>query len=247
MSTIHVPDTIKQASAVVQEYTHVEDIQQLNNQGSSLQHDTTTVTTTSDINETTLRSALLEIETLKRKLKEANEKLQIADKVVSKTQKTKKNLLHLVRKLKSQKRLRVEKSILNASKILRTVFNKDQIEWLQNFPRRKVYKWSEETIKKALRIKFSCSENGYKELINQNIPLPSTRTLRRSIEAINFQPGICDDIFQILRYKVSQFQDDREKDCMLALDEISLAPGEQNDASTNSFIGYATITNSRGK
>lgn len=34
---------------------------------------------------------------------------------------------------------------------------------------------------------------------------------------------------------------------MLALDEISLAPGEQNDASTNFLIGYATISNSHGK
>lgn len=54
-------------------------------------------------------------------------------------------------------------------------------------------------------------------------------------------------MFEALRDKVSQFQDDREKDCMLALDEISLAPGEQNDISTNYFIGYATIPNSRGK
>ncbi|KMQ85600.1 vam6 vps39-like protein, partial [Lasius niger] len=42
-------------------------------------------------------------------------------------------------------------------------------------------------------------------------------------------------------------QDEREKDCMLALDEISLTPGEQIDTSTNFPIGYATIPNSRGK
>jgi len=34
---------------------------------------------------------------------------------------------------------------------------------------------------------------------------------------------------------------------MLALDEISLTPGEQIDTSTNFPLGYATIPNSRGK
>lgn len=34
---------------------------------------------------------------------------------------------------------------------------------------------------------------------------------------------------------------------MLALDEISLTPGEQIDTSTNFLIGYANIPNSRGK
>ncbi|EZA56765.1 hypothetical protein X777_03230, partial [Ooceraea biroi] len=84
--------------------------------------------------------------------------------------------------------------------ILRKVFNDDQIKWLQHdIKKRRVYKWSNETIKKALRLKFSCTENGYKELLNQNIPLPLTRTLRRSLEGINFSPGICDDIFEALK------------------------------------------------
>ncbi|EZA46916.1 hypothetical protein X777_00684, partial [Ooceraea biroi] len=86
--------------------------------------------------------------------------------------------------------------------------------------KRRVYKWSNETIKKALRLKFSCTENDYKELLNQNIPLPSTRTLRRSLEGINFSPGICDDIFEALKDKVEQFCDDRDRDCMFGIDEV---------------------------
>ncbi|XP_011688263.1 PREDICTED: uncharacterized protein LOC105450215 [Wasmannia auropunctata] len=46
--------------------------------------------------------------------------------------------------------------------------------------------WSDETIKKALRLKQTCGNNGYKELLSQSIPLPSTRTLRRRLECINF-------------------------------------------------------------
>lgn len=136
------------------------------------------------------------------------------------------------------------KKVCQNRQILHQVFNNDQIKWLQNNSfKRRVYRWSEETIKKALRLKFSCTEN-YKELLNQNIPLPSKRTLQRSIETLNFQPGICDDIFQALRDKVLQFQDDREKNCMLTLDEISIAPGEKIDESTNLLIGNATIVNS---
>lgn len=216
----------------------------MNDSNSNVTAITSEISTDKSISE----SAVLQIEDLKKKLKAANEKLQIANVVIHKVEKTKKNLLQQVRKLKSQRRLRIEKNLVKSSEILHKVFNHDQIEWLQkDSSTRKVYKWSEDTIKKALRLKFSCTNNGYKELIKQNIPLPSTRTLRRSIETLNFQPGIFDDIFVALKDKVSQFQDEREKDCMLALDEISLTPGEQIDTSTNFPIGYATIPNSRGK
>lgn len=207
-----------------------------------------TATFESNVNQSTLESVSLQVEELEKKLKESNEKLQRADIIIRKGEKTKRNLLQQIKKLKSRKRLRVEKNLFKSVEILRKVFNNDQIEWLQRYSfKRGVYKWSEETIKKALRLRFCCSENGYKELLNQNIPLPSTRTLRRSIETLNFEPGISDDIFKALKVKVSQFQDDREKDCMLALDEISLLPGEQNNASRNCLIGYATIPNSSGK
>lgn len=97
--------------------------------------DAIAATSKSDVNESTLEPALLQIEELKRKLKEANEKLQIADTVVYKTEKTKKILLQQIRKLKSQKRLRIEKSLLKSSEILRKVFNNDQIEFAsKRFP-----------------------------------------------------------------------------------------------------------------
>lgn len=87
----------------------------------------------------------------------------------------------------------------------------------------------------------------HSELINQNIPLPSTRTLRRSLECINFSPGIFDDIFEALKDKIGQFTDNRSKDCMLGIDEISLVEGEQIDPSINSITGYVTIPNSQGR
>lgn len=188
------------------------------------------------------------VEELKQQLKESQNKLKIADKIISKSEKSRRTLITQNLKLKRCNKVLREERKLKSKDILRKVFNNDQIEWLQSdFKKRRIYKWSTETIKKALRVRFSCTENGYKELINQNIPLPSTRTLRRSLEGINFPPGICDDIFQALKDKVALFNDDRQKDCMIGLDEVSLVEGERIDPSTNSITGYITIPNREGK
>jgi len=72
--------------------------------------------------------------------------------------------------------------------------------------------WLNSTIMKALRLKFSCGSNGYNELLKQQIPLPSERTLRRKKKSVHFQEGILDEVFDILQKQVSLFKDDRERD-----------------------------------
>ncbi|XP_028044695.1 uncharacterized protein LOC105840618 [Monomorium pharaonis] len=81
----------------------------------------------------------------------------------------------------------------------------------------------------------SCTNSGYKELIKQNIPLPSTRTLRQSLENVAFTPRILDDIFDAMKSKVQLFEDQRQCHCMIGVDEMSLTPGEQLDPCTNSI------------
>ncbi|CAL1681043.1 unnamed protein product [Lasius platythorax] len=189
-------------------------------------------TTNSRITSTTLdealKTAVLKTENLEKQLKEANAKLQAADLNFRKILKSNNTLLRRIRQLKSKNRIRVEKSLLKSSEILHKVFNNDQIKWLQHdSSSKRLHKWSEQTIKKALRIKVSCSESGYRELMKQNIPLPSSRTLRRRLETIKFEPGICDDIFEALKEKVDQFEDDRQRDCMLALDEMGIESRNQ--------------------
>ncbi|KYQ60109.1 hypothetical protein ALC60_00845 [Trachymyrmex zeteki] len=68
----------------------------------------------------------------------------------------------------------------------------------------------DETIKKAIRLKHACGDNGYNELL-KHISLPSPRTLRRRLEFIIFKDGICDDIFELLKEKVLKFPDERSK------------------------------------
>lgn len=48
--------------------------------------------------------------------------------------------------------------------------------------------------------------------------------------------------FEALKNKVALFTDDRGKDSMLELDEVSLVEGERNNPSTNSITGYSSIT-----
>lgn len=108
---------------------------------------------------------------------------------------------------------------------------------------RSIRAWTNETIKKALRLKHTCGDNGYRELLRQDIPLPSIRTLRRRLECITFKDGICDGVFDLLGEKVSSFLDKRYKNACICLDEMSLTPGRQIDPCTNQSIEYVTIPN----
>ncbi|XP_018406579.1 PREDICTED: uncharacterized protein LOC108782723 isoform X1 [Cyphomyrmex costatus] len=187
----------------------------------------------------------------KRKLDEANKKLEIANKkiemaniIIHKNNKTKRNLLKRLQQLKNCTNNKSQRELTTplAADLLYMVFNDDQIEYLKaTHEKRRLYKWTDETIKKAVRLKHACGDNGYNELLKQHIPLPSPRTLRRRLESITFKDGICDDILELLKEKVLKFPDERDTDCMLCVDEISLTPGEQIDPSTNRTIGYATI------
>lgn len=63
---------------------------------------------------------------------------------------------------------------------LKKFLNENQISSL-NYTNTKGFKWSNDTIKNALRLKSACGSNGYKELLAQNYPLPAVRTLRRRL------------------------------------------------------------------
>jgi len=161
-----------------------------------------------------------------------------------------------LRRKPANKKLKKTKTIIQKNQqrhqiipipILQQMFNEDQIEYLKaKYKGHHIYKWTDATIKKALRLRHACGDNGYRELLNQSYPLPSPRTLRRRLECIPFKGGICDEVFNLLRDKVSNFSDERCNDCMVCVDEMSLTPGEQIDPCTNQTIGYATIPDKLG-
>lgn len=62
--------------------------------------------------------------------------------------------------------------------LLTNVFSEDQIKCLEN--KRNVSKWSDETVGKALEVRYTCGTTGYEYLRSQlKMPLPSIRVLQQ--------------------------------------------------------------------
>lgn len=88
---------------------------------------------------------------------------------------------------------RMLKSKINNDKYMKaisTIFNEDQVSAL--LKKGHIRNWSNKTVQRALKLKFTCGTTGYEELLQQGIPLPSLRTLWRKLENFTFQPGISD-------------------------------------------------------
>ena len=151
------------------------------------------------------------LEARETKSKERYTKLK-ASKIIAKLDKSNRMLKRLRRKIKS----RGQMDLLNS---IKKILNDDQIEILcwpsercDSWPSKRCNKCSD-TLKKAVRLKLSCGSSGYKEILRQGFPLPSERTLRRRLEVMDFQPGISEQMFDLLNEEVSLFINDREKDC----------------------------------
>lgn len=87
-------------------------------------------------------------------------------------------------------------------KTFQKILNPDQLKALERKSTRGC-KWESNTIKKALRLRFSCGTTGYNELIHSNgFPLPSVRTLQLRLQHINFEPGVLSSVFSYLQAKV---------------------------------------------
>ncbi|XP_064461628.1 uncharacterized protein LOC135371568 isoform X2 [Ornithodoros turicata] len=141
------------------------------------------------------------------------------------------------REKKKVRKLQEEKQ--KFSENLSSVFNEDQLASLSRSSNRGS-KWSEETIKKALQLHFSCGSTGYSNLLDQKLPLPSSRTLRRRVEAIKFNLGILDEMFSLLESKVPGLNV-QQKCCVLMIDEMAIQQRMEYDPSTSSVRGYTTL------
>lgn len=130
------------------------------------------------------------------------------------------------------------------TKSLKSFLNDNQIASL-SVKNKKGFKWSNSTIKTALRLKFACGSNGYEELLEQNHPLPSLRTIRRKLQKISFSSGILEDVFEMLSIKIASFNN-FEKECVLVLDEMFLTEGMNYDVASKSFIGNVTLPEHEG-
>lgn len=115
---------------------------------------------------------------------------------------------------KENKKTEREKSVLG-SKISK-VFNKDQLDSLRRGSNRGS-KWSNETIKKALQIRFASSSTGHYLLLEQHQPSSSLRSLRRRLECVSMEPGMLEEVFDILRIKVAFMKPEKRERVLLNL------------------------------
>jgi len=114
-----------------------------------------------------------ECERLRNTMKKREE---LFNRIIRKSYKCGKILKERLRKVKE------ENQIYDKLKVrLREIFNEDQIKTLTN-QRMSCREWSDETIKRAMRLRFTCGSVGYQEILDQNIPLPSERTLQRKMK-----------------------------------------------------------------
>lgn len=113
--------------------------------------------------------------------------------------------------------------------------------------KKKIFKsWSNETVTKAFKLKFSCGNAGYQEILRQKIRVPSLRTLSRRLENLKFDSGILDQVFDFLQIKVASFNE-HEKVCGIVLDEMSIATSNIYGTSTRKYIGNITLPGHSGR
>lgn len=84
------------------------------------------------------------------------------------------------------------------------IFNEDQKDFITRKTQRGT-SWSADTITKALKFYAACGQKGYEEVRQQHLPYPSIRTLQSRIQGLKFKPGIFEDIFNMLKIKVSTY------------------------------------------
>lgn len=156
-----------------------------------------------------------------------------------------------IAELKSELR-RVRKQKMNLLKAkarqegrISRLFKPDQLQALSRVNMKGVH-WSSGTVKKAFQLRFACGPSGYNVLLKHQYPLPSARTLQRRLQNISFEPGVLTNVFDMLEVKVKEMNDN-EKNCCLTLDELSLSPGVEYDASSGKLLGNVTLPQHTGR
>lgn len=57
---------------------------------------------------------------------------------------------------------------------------------------------------------------------------------------LKFEPGVLGEVFNLMKSKV-ELLNEKEKKCVLMLDEMAIVPKVEYDSSTGSIRGYSTL------
>lgn len=124
------------------------------------------------------------------------------------------------------------------------IFNENQVEAIKHGSM--IFKkWSNDTVKTALGLRFSCGTNGYENLLALNMPFPSVRTLQRRLQHIRFESGLLSEVFDLLKVKVQNFTL-QQKYCVLTLDEMAIKEAIELDLNSKTYFGNVTFPGQSG-
>nr|XP_018914630.1 PREDICTED: uncharacterized protein LOC109042384 [Bemisia tabaci] len=116
-------------------------------------------------------------------------------------------------------------------------FNQDEIQRLAG---KKVSKWSKETVKKCLQVRFACGKTGYEFLRSQGYPLMAYSTLCERVQKLPLKCGISSKIIFLLKQKAATMKKS-ERQCFLSIDEMEITERIDYDQGQKENIGYATL------
>jgi hypothetical protein len=124
----------------------------------------------------------------------------------------------------------------NMKKNLDKFLNSDQISQLDGT---RYGKWTANTVRNAMKIRTAVGKNGYEFLRKTGYPLPSYRTLCERVEVLQMPPGIQYDILDFLELKTRDMCQ-RERDCVLLIDEVQLKRKIEYDSGLKVMTGYTS-------
>ncbi len=122
---------------------------------------------------------------------------------------------------------------------LSTFLNADQMTKLES----SVREWSNESIVKGLKFRFSLGVHGYEFLRSTGYPLPGYSTLTRRIREFKINFGTFQAEEEILRHKVSSLAEN-DRFCILSFDEMEISEQLDYDKNLKQYFGHVTLGDS---
>ena len=122
----------------------------------------------------------------------------------------------------------------------RTHYFKDQQEVIEGVVK-KVAKYSDETLTRAIVMRHLCGTTGYQYLRNDlKMPLPDISTINNHLKDVNIRPGVSEDCLKLLQLKAKKMSPSN-REAILVVDEMSIQPRYEFDSTNKCLSGTITL------
>ena len=184
--------------------------------------------------ETEKKGNLKEISDLKKKIQLQEELIESQRRqIINLDEKDKINSKKVAKSLGDMKaQLDTLKSVINK------IFTDDQIERMKCPGTRKV--WSNLALQQSIVIYLICGSTAYRFLLGKGYPFAPISTLQRHMARVDFEAGILNDIFLLMKLKMEDLEP-HQRIFGIVMDEMAIQPKIDFDPGTESYIGHPTI------